>query len=149
VVIGFVLTVIALFFVFPLVGYVARVMLRWWGRKWGVRTLDQTASLAVLVLALNLTACVAMPLIAASSRYIEHRADAFGLSLTGDRVTFASAFVALSGDDLSNPYPPRWQAWLMDHPPLGDRIDFALTGQPRSVWPPLGCPVHRQAGAGR
>jgi len=137
VVIGFAASVAGLFVLFPLLRRLTEAMLGRWGVRWGIESISETSALAALLLAFNLIGCLAMPLASCASRYIEHRADAFGLSLIRDRVTFASALVALSSDNLSNPYPSAWVALLMDHPPLGERIDFALHGQPRDIWPPL------------
>ena len=66
----------------------------------------------------------------ALSRQIEHAADAYGLAVTQDRVSMAQAFVSLSEQNLSDPYPPPFiRFWLSSHPPLGERITFAL-GRP-------------------
>lgn len=137
VVYGFLVGSVGLFVLFPLIRLVTLAALARFGPRWGIGSLADPAALAALLLVFNLAMLVIALPAAATSRYIEHRADAFGLAVTGDRVTFAEAFVKLGSDNLDNPYPPRWVAVLGDHPPLGERIDFALTGQPRDIWPPL------------
>ena len=70
---------------------------------------------------------LADPLTNALSRQIEHQADAYGLAVTQNRVAMAQAFVSLSEQNLSDPNPPPFiKFWLFSHPPLGERIDFAL-----------------------
>lgn len=149
VIIGFVVASVGLFILFPLIRLFALGLLSRWGARWRIGSLSDPAALAVLLLTFNIAMLVVALPAAAVSRYIEHRADSFGLALSGDRVTFAKACVALGADNLENPYPPRWVALLGDHPPLGERIDFALTGQPRDVWPPLRLRLAAGTGAER
>jgi len=140
IVFGFIATVAALFLVLPLTRAFAMGLFTRWGKRWRIDSLHEPGALAVILLVFNVIMLVAMPIASTASRYIEHRADAFGIAVTGDRITFATALIALSSQNLSNPYPPRWVALLMDHPPLGERIDFALTGQPRDLRPQPGLP---------
>ena len=91
VVIGFIVSVVALLVVLPLTRAIALGLLARWGNKWGIVSLDQPSAMVVIVVSINLIAFIATPFASAGSRYIEHRADAFGLALTGDRVTFAKS----------------------------------------------------------
>jgi len=135
VVIGFWLTSASLFLILPLVRWSCLALLRRFGRRWGAQTLHDPASIPVILLVVSLIGIVTTPISQGASRFIEHRADAFGLALNGDRIGMANAFVALSRDNLSTPYPPAWIQVLESHPPLGERIRFALYGKPSELWP--------------
>lgn len=133
--IGFGLTVIGLFIAFPIIAWGAQRLIARNGKRWHIASLADPAALAVLLLVGNLFSYITEPISNAVSREIEHRADAFGLGVTGNRVAMADAFITLSEDDLDDPNPPAWvKFWLEDHPPLGERIRFALYGQP-DQWP--------------
>jgi Zn-dependent protease with chaperone function len=86
------------------------------------------------------------PIDNAYSRHQEHQADVYGLEVTHGLVpdpqqNAAAAFQILGEVDLADPNPPPFMAfWLYDHPPIPDRIKFALeydpwsgTGQPQFV----------------
>lgn len=133
--IGFGLTVIGLFIVLPIIGWGSEKMIARFGKSWRVTKLADPAALPVLLLVATFVGYLTDPISNAVSREIEHRADAFGLGVTGNRVAMAEALITLSEDDLDDPYPPAWvKFWLLDHPPLGERIRFALYGQP-DQWP--------------
>jgi STE24 endopeptidase len=101
----------------------------------GVSDPLRPAALPILMLTLNLSLQIANPVTCAVSRVVEHRADSFGLAITGDRLAMAEAFVSLSKDNLSDPNPPLWVKVLyLDHPPLRERVEFALFDQP-IYWP--------------
>lgn len=133
--IGFGLTVIGLFIAFPIIAWGANWLVARFGKRWRVARLGDPVALPVLLLVATFFGYLTDPISNAVSREIEHRADAFGLGLTKNRVAMADAFITLSEDDLDDPNPPAWvKIWLEDHPPLGERIRFALYGQPDS-WP--------------
>jgi Zn-dependent protease with chaperone function len=133
--IGFGLAVIGLFVSIPIAAWFAGWLLARFGERWRVKSLADPAALPVLVLAATFLGYLAGPIENAISREIEHRADAFGLGLTKNRPAMARAFITLSQDDLDDPNPPAWvKFWLEDHPPLGERIRYALYGQP-DQWP--------------
>ncbi len=135
IVIGFGLTVVALFIVLPLIQRLAESLLRICGSRWRLRGLTDPAALPVLLLTLNLVTFLTDPISNAFSREIEHRADAFGLGLTGNRMAFAHMFAHMSQLDLEDPNPPVIvKLWLDDHPTVSERVRFALYGQPDS-WP--------------
>jgi len=133
--IGFGLTVIGLFVVLPITAWGARLLVARFGAKWKVTGLADPAALPALMLVFTLVGYVTDPISNAFSREIEHRADAYGLGLTHNRVAMARSFITLAEQDLDEPYPPTWvKLWLTDHPPLGERIRYALYGQP-DAWP--------------
>ncbi|HEX5325016.1 MAG TPA: M48 family metallopeptidase [Capsulimonadaceae bacterium] len=133
--IGFALAVAGLFISFPIIAWASERLLARFGEGWGLKSLADPAALPLLLLVATFLGYLAGPIENAVSREIEHRADAFGLGLTKNRPAMARAFITLSQEDLDDPYPPAWiKFWLEDHPPLGERIRFALYGQPDS-WP--------------
>src|SRR5579872_5205108 len=107
-----------------------------WGAGWGIRGLDDWASLPILMLLLSVFAFVANPIRSAFSRGLEHQADQYGLEvthgLTSDSSQIAAqSFQVLGEVDLSDPDPNRLNVFLFyDHPPISDRVRFALTYDP-------------------
>jgi Zn-dependent protease with chaperone function len=128
---GFALSVVGLFIVFPLIRLAALGLICRCGDRWRLRSLHDPAALALLLLCLQASFLITQPITNTISRYIEHRADAFSLGMVRSRMGLARAFVVMSKIDLDNPYPPLWEKiWFDDHPPDGERVDFALYGQP-------------------
>ncbi len=107
-----------------------------WGVGWGVPRLDDWASLPVLLFLLSLLLFVTTPLVSAFSRHLEHQADQFGLEVThgltpGSAQVAAQAFQVLGEVDLADPDPNPVDVFLYyDHPPIADRVRFALTYNP-------------------
>ncbi len=101
------------------------------GHQWGVYEVRDLAAVPVLALSLTIVMLLALPVLNASSRKIEHDADIFGLEITHDNDAAARAFLKLAQDNRSDPEPPAWiRLLLTNHPPLGERIRFALTYRP-------------------
>ena len=109
-----------------------------WGGSWGVRGVDDYASLPALLLLLSVLSFIASPITSGVSRYFEHQADVYGLevthSLTPDSGQVAAqAFQVLGEVDLSDPKPNPVNVFLFyDHPPIPDRIQYSLTYDPWS-----------------
>jgi len=107
-----------------------------WGEKWGVRGVDDWASLPALLLLLSVFAFLANPAINGISRHYEHQADQYGLEVTHGLTpdsgqVAAQAFQILGDVDLSDPKPNPANVFLFySHPPIPDRIRFALTYDP-------------------
>ncbi len=103
---------------------------------WGIRGTDDWASLPVLLLWITILGFVTAPLSNTFSRYIEHQADQYGLEVThglfpDSKQVAARAFQILGEVDLSDPNPnPFIKVWLFSHPPLAERVNFALTYDP-------------------
>ena len=130
---GFATSSLALFIAFPLIALLASAWQSRYGPRWGLRpnALYDPAALPLLLLCLQLAFLVAQPAINLTSRWIEHRADSYSLGIVGDRVGLARAFVDFTKQDLDDPYPPAWEKiWFDDHPPGGERVEYALNGQP-------------------
>ncbi|MFQ5866315.1 MAG: M48 family metallopeptidase [bacterium] len=107
--------------------------MRKFGDKMGFHELSDIASLPMLLLMLSLLMFLISPVLNGYSRSIEHDADEFGLNLTKNGTTAASAFVKLANVNLSNPVPhPFIEFWLFNHPTLKDRIDFCKQYAPET-----------------
>lgn len=129
----------ALLFVLFYLGFrtIGWVLARW-RAKWEVRGLDDWASLPALLLLFSILSFLATPIVNAYSRHIEHQADQYGLEvthgLTPDSSQVAAQLFGLYGDvNLSDPEPNSVDVFLFyDHPPVPDRVQFALTYDPWS-----------------
>lgn len=109
-----------------------------WSAGWGIRGLDDWASLPALLLLLSVFSFIANPIASAISRHYEHQADQYGLEVThGLTPNFgqvaAQAFQVLGEVDLADPNPNPVQVFLFyDHPSIPDRVQFCLTYNPWS-----------------
>jgi len=107
-----------------------------WGGRWGIRGTDDWASLPALLLWFAILGFLASPAANTFSRHIEHQADQYGLEVTHgliphSRQVAAQAFQILGEVDLSDPNPNAFiKVWLFSHPPLAERVHFALTYDP-------------------
>jgi STE24 endopeptidase len=110
--------------------------LRRWGKDWGIRGVDDWASLPALLLLLSVYSFIANPINSAVSRYFEHQADQYGLEVThgltpDSRQVAAQSFQILGEVDLSDPEPnPIDVVMFYSHPTIPERIRFALTYDP-------------------
>lgn len=104
--------------------------------RWSIRSTDDWASLPVLLLWLTILGFFASPIGNSFSRHIEHQADQYGLEVThglfpDSKQVAAQSFQILGEVDLADPDPnPLIKVWLFSHPPLGERVNFALTYDP-------------------
>ncbi|MGH9727669.1 MAG: M48 family metallopeptidase [Candidatus Acidiferrales bacterium] len=107
-----------------------------WSGRWGIRGTDDWASLPVLLLCFSILGFVASPAANTFSRHIEHQADQYGLEVTHGLIpdsqqVAARAFQILGEVDLSDPHPNSFiKLWLYNHPPLAERVNYALTYNP-------------------
>jgi len=113
-------------------------MLKRWGNGWGVRGQEDWATLAMLLLIMEVLALVSMPIENGFSRMQEHAADVYGLEVVHGLVANsqeagAHAFQVLGETDLADP-KPSWfiTFWLYSHPPQAERQEFAYTYDPWS-----------------
>jgi STE24 endopeptidase len=126
-----------LLFVTFYVGYrlIGWVLARW-GQGWGIRGLEDWASLPALLLLLSIISMLVGPIGNTFSRYVEHQADQYGLEvthgLTPDSGEVAAQSFNIMGDvNLSDPEPGRLRIFLFyDHPAIPDRIQFCLKYDP-------------------
>jgi Zn-dependent protease with chaperone function len=109
-----------------------------WGHEWKISGAEDWASLAVLLLLLQVLLFFSSPAINWFSRMDEHAADVYGLEVTHGLIpnspeVAAHAFQALGELDLSDPNPPPFITfWLYSHPPVAERLVFAHTYDPWS-----------------
>lgn len=133
---GFVFTLEVCFVLFYLISRLAGFMQRQWGAAWGIRGLDDWASLPLLCLAASVLLFAAGPLLNAYSRAQEHQADQYGLEIVHGMFPDSSQVAAQSFQRLGEEwleYPdlnPVAVFFTWDHPPIRDRIQFALTYHP-------------------
>src|SRR6266704_35190 len=109
-----------------------------WASDWKLYGQEDWASLAALLLLLEVLLFVSSPVISGYSRMQEHAADVYGLEVIHGLVpnsaeVAAHAFQVLGELDLSDPNPPPFITfWLYSHPPLADRLVFAHSYDPWS-----------------
>ena len=108
------------------------------GASWGVRSLDDWASLPALLLLLTFFGFASDAIGNTFSRYTEHQADIYGLEVTHGIVpdpgqAFAHSFQIYGETVLVDPDPNPVDVFLFfDHPPVADRIHLGVTYNPWS-----------------
>jgi Zn-dependent protease with chaperone function len=130
--------------VFIYVGFAAvKKLAARWGEHTGLEGVGDLASLPMLFLVLTVVSFLASPAIGGISRHFEHQADQYGLELAYGTVpdpnaADARSFQVLGQEDLEDPDPsPFIRFWLFTHPPLEERIRFALSYKPWAEGKPL------------
>lgn len=109
-----------------------------WGSRWGVRGIEDYASLPVLLALVSIFSFFADPLTNSFSRAVEHEADIYGLEVTHGLVanpqeTAAQAFQVLGEVNLADPEPSEFiKVWLYNHPALNERLTFVRNYDPWS-----------------
>jgi Zn-dependent protease with chaperone function len=129
------------FFVFWLAQRLYDWGLRKWGPRWGTTTSGEPASLPWFLFVISAIFFLLSPVLAAYSRHQEHAADMFSLEVTHLNEPFATAFVKMAEDSKREPKPhPFIKFWFYSHPPIAERIPFALAykpwekGEPNQMW---------------
>lgn len=115
--------------------FLAARLTRWaigrFGRHWGFTELSDVASMPLLSATLGLLSLVAQPAVNGYARRVEHEADVFAVEVTRDNDAGARAFLKLGSQNRSNPEPSALVTFFQyTHPPLIERIRFALTYRP-------------------
>jgi len=111
-------------------------LLRRLSGPWGIRGVDDWASLPALLLLISIYSFIANPVQSAVSRHFEHQADQYGLEVThglqpDSSQIGAQAFQVLGEVDLSDPAPSPVTVFMFySHPTIPDRIRFSLTYDP-------------------
>lgn len=135
---GFAFTALTFLLFFFLSYLFVRGILHRWGQRWGIRSLDDFASLPVILLLLSVFSFLYSPIQNSYTRYGEHEADIYGLEVTHGIIPNAGAVAAqsfqiLGESNLADPDPPPFiKVWLYSHPPLNERISFAASYDPWS-----------------
>jgi STE24 endopeptidase len=107
-----------------------------WAKDWKIYGQEDLASLAALLLLLQVLLFFSTPVINGITRMEEHAADIYGLEVIHGLVpnseeVAAHAFQRLGELDLADPNPPAFVTfWLYSHPPLADRLVFAHSYDP-------------------
>ncbi|MCW3058724.1 MAG: hypothetical protein JWQ02_545 [Capsulimonas sp.] len=124
---GFLESIVGLLIALPLGRWLYDRWIARCGARWRLRDSRDFAAIPALFFILGVLSFVSEPIVNWQSRRVEHAADAYGLQVTGNRAAMARGFVSLSEQNLSDPNPPPFiKFWLFSHPPLQERIDFAL-----------------------
>jgi hypothetical protein len=106
--------------------------------RFGFSELADVASMPLIIVLFSLASLVVTPVALAMQRHFEHEADRFGLEITRDNYSAATAFVTLQQENLGVPRPgPLYVWWRASHPTLGDRIDFSNDYRPWETNQPL------------
>jgi Zn-dependent protease with chaperone function len=107
-----------------------------YGARWGIRSQNDLAFLAVLVLVLNTLNFVSEPIDNAVSRSMEHNADVYGQEaihgiVQDPQTTIQRGFQRLGETSLDDPTPhPLVDFWSSSHPSTADRAAFAAAYNP-------------------
>lgn len=116
---------------FWLTARIAAAAIRRFGERWNIAGTHDVAAMPLLFAILTALSLLAQPGLDLLSRQIEHEADVYGLEITRDNDAAARAFLKLAANNRSDPEPPRWvEALTYTHPPLAERIRFALSYHP-------------------
>jgi Zn-dependent protease with chaperone function len=124
---------VGLFLLFHASGWTVRTLPRW-----HIRSLDDMAVLPIFLIIIYVLGFLAQPISNALSRQLEHNADIYGLEIThginaDSQQSAAAAFQAMGELSLAYPSPDRWIVfWYFDHPPIPDRVRFAVQYAPWS-----------------
>lgn len=120
--------------------YLGYRLLSWAVPRWqswtAVSSLSEWGSLTLLVFFMTILMTIASPVMNGISRYFEHEADIYGLEVTHGLIpdaprNAARAFQILGEVDLADPTPNEFiKIWLYSHPPLAERVTFALHYNP-------------------
>jgi Zn-dependent protease with chaperone function len=134
--------VVSLFFLW-IGSHMAGFLIRRFGPRWHIASLEDWAAAAVLLLVLTVLSFVAEPIGNGISRAQEHQADVFGSEVVHGIVADpqkvnAASFQRLGEESLEYPYPsPFVVFWTYTHPPIAEREAFAAGYDP---WGPGGHP---------
>jgi STE24 endopeptidase len=112
---------VALYLLFHLMHWTTRKV----GRDWGVRGVDDLASLPIVLLILSVLSFVSLPVQNAVSRQFEHAADVYAMDMQHDSDAAIRSFQRLAVESLSEVNPPALVKFVyFNHPTLYERIQF-------------------------
>jgi STE24 endopeptidase len=115
---------------------ITQALLRRYGLRWRIRSQNDWACLAVLVLVLNVLSFFSEPIENGISRSIEHAADVYGMEaihgiVADPQATSQQAFQKLGETSYDDPTPhPFVEFWTSSHPSIADRAAFAAAYNP-------------------
>ncbi len=126
------------------IGFVAlRRLISRFGPRTGLEGEGDLASLGLILMVLTALTFFSSPIVNAISRHYEHQADQFALEVThgviaNPNAAEAAAFQVIGEQDLAPPHPnPFIVFWLYSHPPISQRIRFALHYKPWAEGKPM------------
>jgi STE24 endopeptidase len=111
-------------------------LLRRYGSRWRIRSQEDWACLAVLLLLLNVLSFFSAPVENAFSRSIEHAADVYGQEaihgiVADPQTSTQQGFQRLGETSLEDPTRhPLVEFWTFSHPSIGSRAAFAAAYNP-------------------
>ena len=135
---GIAFTAVVLFILFYLSYQGIGGLLSRYGPGWGIRDINDWASLPALLLLLSIVGFFVAPIGNTFGRHVEHEADVYGLEVThgltpNSSQVAAHSFQILGEVDLADPDPSEFiKFWLYNHPPVAERVRFALDYDPWS-----------------
>lgn len=138
---GLAFSALLLFAALWLIQRLAEAALARWGGHWQIRAIGDWSSLPLLLLLASLLSFFGEPLGNSFSRWEEHNADVYGLSVTRPVTknagqVAAQAFQLLGEQSYSYPNPSSFLVlWSYSHPPIAQRIRFVLYSQPDAAQP--------------
>jgi STE24 endopeptidase len=106
------------------------------GDRWNIRSVDDWASLPLLMLLLSVLSILATPVFNGIGRHYEHDADRYGIEVIHGIVPNANQVAAhyfeKSGEiNLNEAHPSEWvKIWFYDHPTRPERVHFVATYDP-------------------
>jgi STE24 endopeptidase len=133
---GMVFTAAALLLAFFLGQKMTQGLLRRYGVRWKIRSQEDWACLAVLLLVLNVLSFSSAPIENGFSRSIEHAADVYGQEaihgiVADPQTTTQQGFQRLGEASLEDPTPHPFVAfWTFSHPSIASRAAFAAAYNP-------------------
>jgi STE24 endopeptidase len=136
VVLGVLISALLLPFGFFLGQRMTQWLLSRFGARWGIRSQNDWASLAMLVLVMNVLSFISEPIDNAISRSMEHAADVYGQEaihgiVADPQATVKQGFQRLGESSLDDPTPHPWvDLWTSSHPSTASRAAFAAAYNP-------------------
>ena len=136
---GLAYSALLLFAGFWLTARLAGAVLVRFGQRLQIRALGDWSSLPLLLLLASLLSFLGEPLATTFSRWEEHQADLYALTVTAPVTkdagqVAAQAFQLLGQSAYSYPNPsPFLVFWSYSHPPIAQRIRFALSNRGNST----------------
>lgn len=102
-----------------------KIIMKKYGNKWGIRSLDDVAIIPIFIILLNIFMLIYSPVSNAYSRYTEKEADRFALEVTKNNIAAATTEVKFMVTNLAIPQPDFiYRFFNYDHPSIQERIDF-------------------------
>ena len=133
-------TVVFTFAILLVTFYLGFHFVRWaiakFGARWGIRSQNDWAALAILLLAFSLFDALLEPLENSYSRMHEHAADVYGQEavhglVPDPQATAVGAFNVLGKTSFADPNPsPLYEFWTYSHPSIGRRAAFGKAYNP-------------------